>query len=148
MSDYPKVYRELYEIFKYMPHEEVSKIPKTFLKKIEEKMDQNYEYKVIHIKDFQNQNMLIETRAMLAVLYRDYWADEEEKARIKKQEQIEFLKQEKQKNEKYNNDVFLEKRKAKEENIIEKEAEKALVVYKESFLKKIIKKILSFFKKG
>lgn len=147
MSDYPKAYRELYEIFKYMPHEEVGKIPKAFLNKIEEKMDQNYEYKVIHIKDFQNQNMLRETRAILAVLYRDYWADEEEKARIKNQEQIEFLNQEKQKNEKYNNDVFLEKRKAKEEKIIEKEAEKALIVYKENFLKKIIKKIVSFLKK-
>lgn len=140
MSDYSKVFKELSEIFKYIPEEQMKKIPDEIIKRIEEKKDNEYNYEVIHIEDFQNQNMLKETRAILAVLYRDYWASEEERKEIKEQERIEFIngKVELSNN---NKEIFTKKDKK-----IEKEAENAIIVYKESFIRKIIKKIMSFFK--
>jgi len=140
MSDYSKVFKELSEIFKYIPEEQMKKIPDEIIKRIEEKKDNEYNYEVIHIEDFQNQNMLKETRAILAVLYRDYWASEEERKEIKEQERIEFIngKVELSNNSK---EIFTKKDKK-----IEKEAENAIIVYKESFIRKIIKKIISFFK--
>lgn len=140
MSDYSKVFKELSEIFKYIPEEQMKKIPDEIIKRIEEKKDNEYNYEVIHIEDFQNQNMLKETRAILAVLYRDYWASEEERKEIKEQERIEFIngKVELSNNSK---EIF-----AKKDKRIEKEAKNAIIVYKESFIRKIIKKIMSFFK--
>ena len=118
----------------------MKKIPDEIIKRIEEKKDNEYNYEVIHIEDFQNQNMLKETRAILAVLYRDYWASEEERKEIKEQERIEFIngKVELTNNSK---EIF-----AKKDKRIEKEAKNAIIVYKESFIRKIIKKIMSFFK--
>lgn len=140
MSDYSKVFKELSEIFKFIPEEQMKKIPDELVKKIEEKKDNGYYYEVIHIEDFQNQNMLKETRAVLAVLYRDYWASEEERKKIKEQERDELIKrgEELSKNTK---EIF-----TKQDKNIEKEAENAIIVYKESFIRKIIKKIKSFFK--
>ena len=140
MSDYSKVFKELSEIFKYIPEEQMKKIPDEIIKRIEEKKDNEYNYEVIHIEDFQNQNMLKETRAILAVLYRDYWASEEERKEIKEQERIEFIngKVELSNNSK---EIFTKKDKK-----IEKEAENAIIVYKEKFIRKIIKKIILFFK--
>ena len=140
MSDYSKVFKELSEIFKYIPEEQMKKIPDELVKKIEEKKDNGYNYEVIHIEDFQNQNMLKETRAVLAVLYRDYWASEEERKKIKEQERDELIKRGEELG-KNNKEIF-----TKNDNNIEKEAENAIIVYKESFIRKIIKKIKSFFK--
>ena len=140
MSDYSKVFKELSEIFKYIPEEQMKKIPDEIIKRIEEKKDNEYNYEVMHIEDFQNQNMFKETRAILAVLYRDYWASEEERKEIKEQERIEYINTD---NELSNNnkEIFI-----KNDKKIEKEAENAIIVYKESFIRKIIKKIKSFFK--
>lgn len=140
MSDYSKVFKELSEIFKFIPEEQMKKIPDELVKKIEEKKDNGYNYEVIHIEDFQNQNMLKETRAVLAVLYRDYWASEEERKKIKEQERDELIKRGEELG-KNNKEIF-----TKNDNNIEKEAENAIIVYKESFIRKIIKKIKSFFK--
>jgi len=140
MSDYSKVFKELSEIFKYIPEEQMKKIPDEIIKRIEEKKDNEYNYEVIHIEDFQNQNMLKETRAILAVLYRDYWASEEERKEIKEQERLEYINTD---NELSNNnkEIFI-----KNDKKIENEAKNAIIVYKESFIRKIIKKIMSFFK--
>ena len=140
MSDYSKVFKELSEIFKFIPEEQMKKIPDELVKKIEEKKDNGYNYEVIHIEDFQNQNMLKETRAVLAVLYKDYWASEEERKKIKEQERDELIKRGEELG-KNNKEIF-----TKNDNNIEKEAENAIIVYKESFIRKIIKKIKSFFK--
>ena len=90
MSDYSKVYKELYEIFKYLPQDKIDVIPIEFKENMESKMDNNYEYRVTHIEDFSNQEMLKETRALLAILYRDYWATEEERREILEKEKREI----------------------------------------------------------
>ena len=138
MNDYSKIYKELYEIFKYIAKEEIAKIPKNIIDEIEEKKDENYNYKVTHIDDFENQYMHKETKAFLTVLYRDYWANEEERKRIKEQEHIEYINREAELSKNIN-EIFQNDKK------IDKKSNDAIIVFKESFFGKIIKKIISLF---
>lgn len=149
MLKMPKAYKEINEILKHVPKEYVEKIPSQLLKIIEENMDKNYEYKVEHIKDFENQEMLNETRALLAVIYRDYFASEEEKEKIKNEER-EFLEKER-KNNSFENTLHKERENI--ESISNKEQEKVekesidttqLTKYEE---KKWYQKIIEFIKK-
>ena len=137
MNNYSKVYKELDEIFKYLPQEILYKIPIELVNNIKNNMDNDYEYEVTHIADFSNQEMMKETRAILAILYRDYWASKEEREKIIKQEREEIFKLEQEKKEKnlYTYNIF------KEQNQMEETVSQAIVVYKEGFLKKIINKI-------
>lgn len=142
MSNYSKVYKELDEIFKYLPQEILNKIPIELISKIKEEKDEQYEYEVIHIADFRNQEMLKETRAILAILYRDYWASEEERKEIIEQEKKEFLEKEEKKKEKQNsNNIF------GEQESIEENVSQAIIVYKESLFRKIINKLTEWFKR-
>lgn len=92
MENISKAYKEVWEILKLIPKTEYTKVPKKFLDIIESNMDKKYIYKVEHIKDFENQEMLEETKALLAIFYRDYWATQNEKEEIIKAEQEELAK--------------------------------------------------------
>lgn len=135
-----KPYKELYEILNYIPEHEKEKISKQFLKNIKDNMDTNYEYEVTHFEDFENQEMLDETRALLAIVYRDYLASPEEKEEIIKKEKAEFETVEKEKQKKYNpDDIFKDRQTIDERAIVEIKTEKwyERVI---SFFKKILKK--------
>ncbi len=138
MLNMAKAYKEINEILKYVPDEYVKRIPPQLIKVIEEKMDKNYEYKVEHIEDFENQEMLNETRALLAVIYREYFASDEEMERIKKEEK-EFFEKENSKNRLEN---VLNKEKTKV--VIEETETKELTKYEE---KKWYQKIIEFIRK-
>ena len=84
--------------------------------------------------------MLKETKAVLAILYRDYWADEEERREIIQQERKEYIEKEEKKNNQKLNEIF------KEEKIIKENVSQAIIEYKESFFKKIINKIAQWLK--
>ena len=98
MIKMPKAYREVFEILKYIPANEKEKISSELLKTIEENMDLEYEFKIEDVANFQKQELLPETKAFLAVLYRDCWATAEEKSNILEKEKVQMeeykLKQE------------------------------------------------------
>lgn len=85
-----KAYREVYEILKYIPTSEKKKISSDLLKTIEKNMDMEYEFKITDIKNFEKQEVLPETKALLAVLYRDCWATPAEKSSILEKEKQEI----------------------------------------------------------
>lgn len=145
---YCKAFKELDEILKYFPKREYEKIPESFIKFIETNMDNNYEYIVEHIDDFQNQKMMEETKVLLSIVYRDFIASTSVKKQIIEMENVELLQEEKMIQEKYNPDNLFKNRKNTlnnyEENIQE---ETSMVEYNEkNFLQKIFDKILNFFK--
>lgn len=86
IDNYPKAYKELYKILKNIPKEDLEKIPENVLKTIEEKKDDNYNFEFSG--DINNQNLLKETRALLATIYKNYWANMEEKRII--EEKIKY----------------------------------------------------------
>lgn len=131
---YPKAFKEISEIIKFFPKSEYRKIPKSFINFIEENMDRNYDYIVKHVDDFQNQEMLDETKIILSIIYRDFIASSEEKNQIYKTENFELLREEKIIREKYNpNNLF--KNKATKVETVENSV--AMVEYKESIFTKI-----------
>lgn len=133
---YYRALKELSEIIKFFPRNEYRKIPKTFINFIEENKDDNYQYMIEHIDDFQNQAMLDETRVLLSIVYRDFIASNKEKKQITDMEKNELLEEEERIREKYNPDNIFKKRDTQQkENVITNEV--AMIEYKESVFTKI-----------
>ncbi len=143
----PKVYKEVYEIVKHVPEEDFNKIPKEILEKIHAEMDKEYEY-YIDFDNFQNQEMLYETQLILAMFFRDYWATEEQKRKIKAKERYDEQVNQENLREQYNpNDLFHNKRNHHEIKIENVNTETAMVEYKENIFQKIQKFIKNIFNK-
>lgn len=79
-DNYPKAYKELYEIIKNISSEDLSKIPKEILQTIIDQKDDDYKFEFNG--DIDNSNLLEETRVLLAVIYKNYWTTPEERKRI------------------------------------------------------------------
>lgn len=137
-------YKEIYEILKIFPQELVSQIPQETINFFHNNMDTSYEYN-ISIDTFDGQTMLEETKAILTILFRDYWATPVQREKILNYENSAREKLEEEARMKYNPDNLFKKKNSPDnvENYIE---ETAIVKYKESIFKKIINKILNFLK--
>lgn len=77
-----KAYTELVEILKYLPEESISKIPSYLIVSYESKKDLNYHFEFDSDKSFEEMNLLPETAELLAEIYKNYWASEEEKKNL------------------------------------------------------------------
>ena len=73
-DNYPKAYKEVIEILNFVPQESVNKIPQTLIDMFKAKMDKSYDFEIDISKNFEEQNLLDETKAILANIFRDYWA--------------------------------------------------------------------------
>ena len=101
-NDYPKAYKEVVEILKYVPKESVDKIPQTMIDTFNAKMDNTYNFSIDINKNFEDQELLEETKAILANIFRDYWATPYQKERIQAYERYEWQKIEEEKRKNYN----------------------------------------------
>ncbi len=142
-DNYKKAYKEIVEILRYVPKESVNKIPKNMIEVFTTNMDNEYEFHIDINKNFEEQKILEETKAILANIFRDYWATPYQKERIIAHENYDRQKIEKQKNDKYNpNDIFKIKNKNQEEK-----ANNLPVEHKEKFYKKILGFLKKIFNK-
>ena len=82
-ENYPKAYTEVLEILKYMPKDDVNKIPKELVNTFEYKKDNNYIFAINEYQDFSKLKVLNETKAIMVNIFRDYWASSEQKEKIK-----------------------------------------------------------------
>ena len=101
-DNYPKAYKEVIEILNYVPKESVDKIPQTMLDTFKTKMDKEYDFTVDVNKSFEEQDILEETKAIFANIFRDYWATPYQKERIEAKEKYDRQKLEEEKMKKYN----------------------------------------------
>ena len=62
-ENYPKAYTEILEILKYMPENDVNKIPKKLLDIFEYKKDTNYSFIIDKNQDISKLKILDETEA-------------------------------------------------------------------------------------
>ena len=136
-----RAYKEVYEILKIFPQELVSKIPQEKIRFFYNNMDNRYEYNISK-ETFDGQTMLEETKAILTILFRDYWATSKQKEKILAYENSAKNKLEEETRMKYNPDNLFKKKEdsKKHEEQIE---ETALVEYKDSIFKRIVNKILN-----
>ena len=135
-SKYAKAYTEVLEIIKYFPEEDYNKIPKKKIEFYKENMDKNYD-----ITNNPEQNLSPEANAIIVTLYRDYFASEEQKQKIKEILELNEKKAEQEKREIYNPDNLFINNNRQKNNV----QEKALVEYEENFFikfKNFIMKLL------
>jgi hypothetical protein len=142
-DNYSKAYKEVMEILNFVPKESVDKIPQTMIDTFKTNMDQNYDFKVDINKSFEEQELLDETKAIFANIFRDYWATPYQKERILEKEKYDRQKLEEEKKTKYNPDDLFKKKKIEENEKVEEISNLPIEVKKKNFYEKIIK----FFKK-
>lgn len=107
-SNYAKAYNEVIEILKRIPESDKEKIPKEIYQALEDNMDKEYLFKLEQDKNFEEQELLTETKAILTIFYRDYWATPEIKAKILAKQANELIKIEQEKKIKYNSEKIFE----------------------------------------
>lgn len=140
-------YSEVYAILNMLEGEHRERVPKNVINFFEEERDKEYNPIIDVNIPLEKQNLKRKTIVLLAILNLNYWCDsEEEKQEIldsfAKNEELKRLK-EKELTENYNiNNLF-----NKIENT-ENKTEVSLIEYKEqNFIKKIISKIKSLFRR-
>lgn len=110
-------------------------------------MNPNYVFKYDMYKDLDSQNVSTKAKTIIAILFRDYWATEEQRNKIIEYEKYDRQRIELAKREKYNPDVIFKKQ-LKPDAIEKKESENiSLIEVKETIITKIIKKLKVLFKK-
>lgn len=111
MNVYAKAFTEVYTILSYLNKEEYNKIPKEVLDAIKKNRDTDYIYEVNKELDLEKQEMLLETRAILFNLFRDYLATPKQKEKIVRFQRQEKMKIEEEKRKKYNGTNMFKKHK-------------------------------------
>ena len=143
MNNRKNAYTEVYTILQELNEEEYDKIPPEIIETIEVNRNEEYNYELDDELELKEQPMLPETKAILFNLFRDYLATPEQKAKIIRMQNEARQKNELKKQQMYNTDVFASR---KNKNFSKPDNETMQVVeYKESFFKKILNKIKSFF---
>ena len=143
-AEYACAYKEVIELLKFMPVEDVKKIPSKNILHFLHNMDKNYHYEIDKTKSFEEQEKSEIARAIFAVLFRDYWATSTQREKIIAKENYDLLKMEEEKRNLYNpNDIF--KRKKINKNIASIKTTE-MQLQSESFWHKILNKIKHFLK--
>lgn len=143
---YRNSFKEVYFILQNTEKELVDKIPLKFIDFIKSNMNSNYIPNIKTDIPIDSQNILNETEAILSLIYRSYWATEEEKKEFALKDKKEFIAKETLKKENYKGKdiykVFEEKENLN--NVIL--TDNLIVAEKESFFKKLFKKLFGFIK--
>ena len=94
---YAMAYTEVMEILKYLPEENVKNIPENELNFYRDNMDTEYYFKIDINKDLEEQEISDTAKAILANIFREYWATDEEKKviELKHIKYLEKLEEEK-----------------------------------------------------
>lgn len=146
-NNYHMAYKEVIEILKYIPQESVDKIPKTMIEVFKNNMDKEYEFHVDINKKFEEQKLLEETKAILAIIFRDYWATPYQRERIIAKEKYDRQKIEMEKTNMYNSDNVFKKNIYNNNSIDKNQQVSDLTAeYKEKFYQKILKFFKNIFK--
>lgn len=106
-NNFQKAYAEVLVIFNYMPKEDINKIPQNVINGFELNKDKNHHFEINSEKPLEEQDMLEETKDILSVLFRDYWASQEQKNKILAKENHDRMISEEEKRKKFDvNDLF------------------------------------------
>lgn len=147
-NEFAEASAELNTIFRYMPNEYVDKIPnklRAFFNRVQSK---DYLPQIDPNKKLEEQNIKEKTKDIIAILYRNYWCNEEERKEIDKILIGNDKRYEEQLREQYNPDDIFKKHKNEEQDFqdIQTPTQNVLMIqYKESVFRRIINKIKSFF---
>ena len=146
---YRKAYVELYEIIKRLSKEEQDKIPNVFMDNLVKSKDASYTFEFDESKGIFEQDLMVETEALLVGIYEKYLAPESEKELWEKYDRFCMNKIEEKRREKYNPDeIFKNKEVQKvEEETQDIENNLPVEVNKEKFFERLVGFIKRFLRK-
>ena len=144
---YKNSFKEVYDILENTEEDLLSKIPNSFMNFIKNNMNVDYKTSINLNETIDKQHLLKETEAILYLIYRSYWATDEEKNEFAKKDNLELIKEEEQKKEQYQGkDIYKVFEERKNLNTITVD-NNLMVIENESFIKRIFRKFLNIFKK-
>lgn len=147
-ENYACAYKEVIEVLKYTKREDVNKIPKYRILLWKTNMNKDYDFKIDTTKSLKEQNLSDEAKAIIANIFKKYWATDYQRERIEAKEKYDIEQLEKEKQEKYNSENLFKNKSKGEEKQVQSIKEKSLVVVnEEKWYKKIFSFIKSFFNK-
>lgn len=84
--EYANAYSEVLEILKYISKEDYEKIPISKIQLFETNQNKEYIFEYNPNKTLEEQNVSKKAKAIIAILFRDYWATNEQKNKIIKKQ--------------------------------------------------------------
>lgn len=140
--EYANAYSEVLEILRYIPKEDYDKIPKEKISLFETNSNKEYDFTYDMNKTLDEQNVSKKAKTIIAILFRDYWATDTQKEKIKAKEKYDKQIKEQEIGKKYNNENIYNNNVKKER--VDKSNE--IILYKDSLIKRIVNKILNLIK--
>lgn len=148
--EYGKAYCEVLEIIKYIPSNDYKKIPKEKIKLFEKLADKNCRIEYDPNKTLEENKISKIGRAIIAILYRDYWSTAQQREKILIWQQREKNKLDIEKRKIYSTENILKKIENKNKLKIQQTEQitenKLPIKSDKNIFTKILKKIKSIFK--
>ena len=143
--EYAIAYKEVLEILKYIPKIDYDKIPIEKIKLYKTMQDKNYNFKYNPSKTLDEQNFSKRAKAIIGLLFRDYWATEIQKQKIIAKQKYERQQIEEKKSKTFQyNDIF--RNMSQKEDITNAISNNSIIEYKENLFTIILNKIKNIFK--
>lgn len=129
-------YAEVIQVLKYLPKDDIEKIPRELIIALEENQNHNHNFQFNVNVSLKVQNFSKKAKIILAILFRDYFTTEKQKNIINNVEKYEYNKLHEEALKKYNsNELF---KKQKKENSDTTQSALPVVIKKDNFFNKIL----------
>lgn len=151
-KEFAEASAEINEILKYMPKEEVEKIPSKLREFFKEVASKDYVTNINPDLPLDEQQIKEKTKDIIALIYRNYWCSEEERKELDQKLIENDRKFEEELREKYNPDNIFKNNvtttKKEEPEIKEEKIEQSLVVQEtEKWYQRFLDMVKRWFKK-
>ena len=143
-KEYANAYSEVLEILKNISKEDYEKVPSEKIDLFEKNANKNYNFQYDTNLTLDEQNVSKRAKAIIAILFRDYWATPEQREKILAKQNYDRIQIEKNKQKQYNVDNIFKNKERKVETV---ENSVSMIEYKESIFSKIKKWFKQTFKK-
>ena len=134
--EYANAYSEVLEILKNISKEDYEKVPSEKIDLFEKNANKNYNFQYDTNLTLDEQNVSKRAKAIIAILFRDYWATPEQREKILAKQNYDRIQIEKNKQKQYNVDNIFKNKERKVETV---ENSVSMIEYKESIFSKIKK---------
>ena len=132
--EYANAYSEVLEILKHISIEDYNKVPKKKIELFQTNANKNYKFQYDATLTLDEQNISKRAKAIIAILFRDYWATSEQREKILAKQNYDRIQNEKNKQKQYDPDNLFKNKATKVETV---ENSVAMVEYKESIFTKL-----------
>lgn len=147
VDNYEEAYAEVIEVLNYIPINEYRKIPKQYIKFMEENCSETSSFVYNIALPFDKQNISDTAKNILGMIFRLFIIEQSKKEELSNRDEETRKQEELEKHIKYNPDNLFKNKKSELKTIENTETKEVnLVEYKESLFKKILNKILRILK--